>query len=125
VKVIIYGLFHQDRCVYVGQTRDPKARESCHRKRFSDLRPEFRVLRTVSESKALQVEHSIILKYRKIGQAEHNRQPFPKKTPINLSINRVLAQFVAVFVINSDEWRSVSELTESLWRDFLKQEGAL
>lgn len=113
----------------MGQTRSPKDRIANHRNRFPDQLgrdPEFRVLQTVSESKANKIENLMILKYREMGQAEFNRKPYPKnKRHINLSINRALKQAVEVFVVGSTEWRNVSEFTEALWQDFLKKEGAI
>lgn len=122
--VFIYGLFHQDRCVYVGRTADPTKRMQTHAPRFEielGAKPVMRILQKVSPDLAVQAEEKAILEYRRLGQAEFNKFPLRDKRPLNLSIRADVARAVTVFC--ALEGITVSQLTETLWITYLRRKG--
>jgi hypothetical protein len=72
----VYGLFVNDRCIYVGQTCHPTRRAANHSSRFQKilgLTPKLKVLFTSRDGNANGHETATIKKYRDRGQAEFNR----------------------------------------------------
>lgn len=136
-EVIIYGLFDGDRCIYVGKTRNLTKRMYAHNHYLKFLgRPVVAmVLQQTTLERGSACERRVIRKFRKIGQAEFNRQycrlknpKSPKKVsnkaPLNLSIPKDIAQAARLFVIeNRAKVKSLSAWTEQLWISFLKSKG--
>jgi hypothetical protein len=72
----IYGVFVNDRCIYVGQTIHLGKRAATHRERFSEIlgiEPEIKVFAVLTPDIADQFEAAEIQSRKKIGEAEYNR----------------------------------------------------
>lgn len=124
--VFIYGLFDGDRCIYVGRTRNPVGREDTHSSTFLrklGIVVAFHVLSMASDSDASSAERAMIKKYKELGQADFNKptRPPSNKGPVNLSVAKWLKNLVQIEAFK--ERRSVSALTEQLWREELSVQG--
>lgn len=110
----VYGLFHDGRCVYVGQTRNPHQRASSHKKRFTDLlgvEPIFKVLREVARADASAAEREVIKYYRDLQQADYNIHPIgngERKRPIWIAAET----HKKLKVLSALEGRSISAICE-------------
>ena len=73
-KRYVYALFHPDgRCHYVGQTRNPKDRAACHRRKRGDSFT-FKILaETCDPSLAVALENQHITNFRGDGHPIINR----------------------------------------------------
>lgn len=72
----IYGLFIDDRCVYVGRTKDLTMRTASNNRRCMRLFgkvPEVRALRRVHPNLASKAEWDTIKDFKLLGQAELNK----------------------------------------------------
>lgn len=74
--ITVYGIFDDDRCIYIGRTLNFPKRMRGHkilaRHRFSGL-PSVRALKIVSQNLGHETEHSLIHKYASVGQADYNK----------------------------------------------------
>jgi hypothetical protein len=81
-RITIYGLFRDDRCVYVGRTRDLERRLVTHRNNFGEefaaIKP--RILKEVSPDKASIEEWKTIHEYKNKGEADYNKEPSQSET---------------------------------------------
>ncbi len=70
--MVVYGIFKNDRCVYVGATSGMSERARCHWKKFgSDCRIEI-FGATTSFSLLKEIETKYIKKFKALGQADFN-----------------------------------------------------
>lgn len=94
--ITIYGLFVDDRCVYVGRTKNLEVRTPPNKLRVQRLFgkiPTVRALKRVHPNRASFSEWQMIQDFKVLGQAELNRQHSSQRKTLEINQIRNLAVY--------------------------------